>query len=269
MNLDQALRDAAEPAPARVGQPPAQALLDRIVRTSAEAVPAPAAARRAGWRTRKTVVAVLTATAAAVAAVTLPNLASGPAYASWTPQPDPLPAADLAGLGDRCVARVGDEYPEYPESDRAARVVHGEQRGDYAYVSVVTPGWSASCFRDHDGNVRNASIIVAPVGAAKLGGRGVELQAWPQLRTGEGHCRLMTGHVGAQVVGVDITVRDGSGDRSRVVSATVEDGYFLAWYPEPIDESGSNRTSLTLRLADGGTVGGLSARDLHDAPVLD
>jgi hypothetical protein len=266
MNLDQALRDAAEPVPARVGQPPAQALLDSIVNSSAQPVPAPAPTR---WRSRKAVLAVLAGTVAAVAAFTLPNLGAAPAYASWTPQPAPLPAADRAALGDRCVARVAAEYPEYPERDRAARKVHGEQRGEYAYVSVVTPGWSASCLRDHEGTVRNSSIIVEPVGAATLGGRGVELQAWPQLRTGEGHCRLLTGHVGSEVTGVDIVVRGGSGDEPRVVRATVEGGYFLAWYPEPLDEADTNTTTLTLRLADGSTVAGLSARELHDAPVLD
>ena len=105
-----------------------------------------------------------------------------------------------------------------------------------------------------------------PVKAATLGATGVEMQGWPQLRTAEGYCRLMTGHVGSQVVGVDITVRARSGDRSRTVRATVEDGYFLAWYPEQPDESSGNTTSLTLRLRDGGAVEGLSARALMGAP---
>jgi hypothetical protein len=86
------------------------------------------------------------------------------------------------------------------------------------------------------------------------------------MRTDEGHCRLMTGHVGSQVIGVDIIVRAGAGGRPTTVRATVENGYFLAWYPERLADSGSNSTSLTLRLADGGTVEGLSARDLLDAP---
>jgi hypothetical protein len=86
------------------------------------------------------------------------------------------------------------------------------------------------------------------------------------MRTAEGHCRLMAGHVGSQVVGVDITVRARSREPSRIVRATVDDGYFLAWYPEQLDESSSNTTSLTLRLADGRTVEGLSARELMEAP---
>jgi len=265
MNLDQALRDAAEPVSARVGEAPAQALLDRIVTSATHPVPAPASLGRAARRPRRAAIAVLAAAAAVVAAVTLPNLGTTAAYASWTPQPSPLAAADRDELAGRCVAQVGTEY-SYSESDPAARIVHGERRGDYMYVSVVTPGWSASCFRDRDGKLRNGSIMMEPVNAATLGATGVEMQGWPQMRTEEGYCRLMTGHVGAGVVGVDITVRARSGDRSRTVRATVEEGYFLAWYPEQLDESSSNTTSLTLRLADGGTVEGLSARDLMEAP---
>jgi hypothetical protein len=264
MNLDQALRDAAEPVPARVAGTPAQALLDRIVASPTHPAPAPANRGRIAWRPRAAV-AALAAAAAVAAALTLPDLAADPAYASWTPQPSPLAAADQEELADRCVAQVAGEY-QYREADPAARVVHGERRGDYAYLGVVTPGWSALCFRDQGGTLRNASIMVDPVTATTLGGTGVEMQGWPQMRTAEGHCRLMAGHVGPQVVGVDITVRARSGEHSRIVRATVEDGYFLAWYPEQLDESSSNTTSLTLRLADGRTVEGLSARELMEAP---
>ena len=267
MNLDEALRDAAEPVPPRVGAPPAKALLERIVASPAYPVPAAAARARAGWRPRKAVVALLAAVVAAAVAVTVPDLGSDPAYASWTPQPSPLAAADRGELADRCVTQVAAQYDD-SESDPAGRVVHGERRGDYAYVSVVTSAWSALCFRDHDGRLRNASILMEPVTTATLGGTGVELQGWPQRRTKGGHCRLMSGHVGAQVVGVDIVVRAGSGERSRTVRATVEDGYFLAWYPEQLGEANSNTTSLTLRLAGGGTVPGLSARDLFEEPRL-
>ena len=265
MNLDQALRNAAEPVAARVGQPPAQALLDRIVSLPAHPVPDPVTPGRPARRTRKAAIAALAAAAAVAAAVTLPNLGADPAYASWTPQPSPLAAADRAELTDRCVARTAGDY-RTGEPDPADRIVHGERRGDYAYVSVITPGWSASCFLDHDGELRTASIMMEPVAAATLGGTGVELQGWPQLRTAEGYCRLMTGHVGAEVTGVDITVRARSGDRSRTVRATVEGGYFLAWYPEQLDESSSNTTSLTLHLATGDTIDGLSAANLMDAP---
>lgn len=267
MNLDQALRDVAEPVPARVGEAPAQALLDRILASSTHPVTTPVALGRPWWHPRKAVIAVFAAAAAVAVALSVPNLGSDPAYASWTPQPSPLAAAERDELADRCVAQVADEYG-YREPDRATRITHGERRGDYAYVSVVTPGWSASCFRDHDGKLGNASIMMDPVDTASLGGTGVEMHGWPQMRTEEGYCRLMTGHVGSQVVGIDITVRGRSGDHPRTVRATVEDGYFLAWYPEGLEESSHNTTAMTLRLADGATVEGLSVRQLLEAPRL-
>jgi hypothetical protein len=95
------------------------------------------------------------------------------------------------------------------------------------------------------------------------------MQAWAGLRTEEGNCRLMAGHVGSDVVGVDITVRAQSTGKVRTVRATLADGYFLAWYPEKPEDSQLNGTVLTLRLADGGKVEGLNATDLHDAPVTD
>jgi hypothetical protein len=270
MNLDQALRDAAEPVPARVCEAPAQALLDRIVTSSPDPVPVRAEPARAARRPRKAVIAVLAAAVAATAALTLPNLGSDAAYASWTPQPSPLAAADRDELAERCIAQyraaAGGNAIDYNEPNPAVRIVHGERRGDYAYISIVTPDWSVACFRDHDGNLRRAGELMGPVKAAALGGTGVEMHDWSQMRTEDGYCRLMTGHVGSEVVGVDITVRARSGDRSRTLRATVEGGYFLAWYPEQLDESNTNTTSLTLRLADGGTVEGLSARDLSEAP---
>lgn len=265
MNLDRALRDAAEPVPARVGQVPAQALLDRIVDSPVTTAPAATRAARPGRRSRRTVVATLAAAVTTAAALVLPNLGPGAAYASWTPQPSPLPVADRTEIGDRCVTLVTQEYPD---TRPASRVVHGEQRGDYAYVSVITPAWSASCFRDHDGTIRKLSFMVDPVRAARLGRQGVEMQAYGQGRTEEGFCRLMTGHVGADVVGVDLSVRGADGE-SRIIQATLEGGYFLAWYPERADEANTSTTFLTLRLAGGGTVEGLSARDLHDLPILD
>jgi hypothetical protein len=261
MNLDRALRDAAEPVPARVGQAPAQALLDRIVASPGHTTPT---AVRSGWRSRKAVVATLVAAVTTAAALILPNLGSSAAYASWTPQPSPLPAADRTEISDRCVTLVRNEYPE---AQPGARVVHGEQRGDYAYVSVIQPGWTASCFRDHDGTIRKLSFMVDPAAPATLGAKGIEMQAFGQARTQEGYCRLMTGRVGPDVVGVDLTVR--GGDDSRVVHASLEGGYFLAWYPEPADQADTNRTFLTLRLADGTSVEGLSARDLYEAPIVD
>ncbi|GID32534.1 hypothetical protein [Paractinoplanes brasiliensis] len=262
MNLNEALRDAAESLPPRVAGPRAQALLDSIV-----ASPSPAPAPRAGRRPRRVAVAVLAALTATAGVFVLPSLRSEAAYASWSPQPVALTAADERALADSCVTRVRDQY-HYSEANPAARVVRGERRGDYAFLNVVTPGWAALCFRDRDGALANSSIMMDPVGGPALGRAGIELQGWPQMRTEEGFCRLLAGRVGSQVVAVGITIHNSARTDSETVRATVDDGYFLAWYPEPAADADTNSTTLTLTLTDGTTVDGLSARRLMEAPRL-
>jgi len=251
-NLDRALRRAADPVPARVSGEPAGELLEQIVRSDRRAAPAQATTRVPGRRPRLAIAGVA-GTLAAAGAVALAMVNIGPAYASWTPDPAPLPAAAAQEIAGECV----------PAPERGAvRVVIGETRGDYAYVNAMTPGWSRTCFRDHDGSVRESSILAEPLSAEQLGAAGIELYSWGQLRTEEGYVRLMAGHLGSGVTAVDIAVRHADGSPTRTVHATVRDGYFAAWYPEGIDESSSNSTTLTLRLADGGTVGDLSAGEL-------
>nr|WP_221380688.1 hypothetical protein [Actinoplanes polyasparticus] len=103
----------------------------------------------------------------------------------------------------------------------------------------------------------------------QLGAEGVELYTWSQLRTDEGYVRLMAGHLGSQVVRVDVTIRAEKDDSSRTAHAFVRDGYFAAWYPEGVDEANTNSTTLTLHLADGSTVSNISASRLHEQPKLD
>jgi hypothetical protein len=251
--LNHAIRSAAGPVPHRAGQAHAQELLERIVRTDREPDAAPRSRRRLVFAGAA---AALTAAGAVIAGL----VAGGPAYASWTPDPGPVPAAEARDIVSKCLPA--------PEAG-AARVVIGETRGDYAYLNAVSPEGSRTCFRDHNGRVSETSILTVLTGTDKLGTSGVELYAWPQLRTDEGYIRLMAGHLGSRITGVDITVRADDGSSSRTARATVENGYFAAWYPEGKDESSSNTTTLTLHLADGGTVKDLSASELYEHPKLD
>jgi hypothetical protein len=257
-DLDRALRSAAEPVPARVTRQPSRDLLEQIVSSDRQADPTPASTRIPRRRPRLAILGVAGALAAAVAALAVVN--TGPAYASWTADPGPLPPAEAQQIAEACVPA--------PERD-SARVIIGETRGDYAYVNTVTPGRSRTCFRDHDGSVRESSILSGPLSTAQLGARGIELYSWGQLRTKEGYVRLMAGGVGSQVTGVDITVRPGDGGSTRTIHATVRDSYFAAWYPEGVDESGTNRTTLSLRLSTGGTVSDVSARNLMAGAKVD
>lgn len=259
--LDRALRDAAEPVPARAARPAARALLDDILRSdpaAAPAGPAPMTTRPHPMTTRRPRLAFAAAALAlaATAVLVVGNLDADRAYASWTPDPAPLAAAEASRIAGECAPGAGD-----------ARVAIGETRGKYAYVNVRTAGDSLTCFRDSTGRVHQASILAAP--ADRLGGTGVELYGWSQLRTDEGYARLMAGRLGARVTAVEITVRPrAGGDGGRTVRATVHDGYFAAWYPETAEAASTNTTTLTLRLAGGGTIPGLSARDLMEQPKL-
>ncbi|GLY96584.1 hypothetical protein [Actinoplanes sp. NBRC 103695] len=240
-DLDQALRRAAEPVPSRVAQPRAQNLLDEVLRSG----PTPAA-RPVHRRRPRLVLAGAALAVAAVALVTVNGLGTGRAYASWTASPSPLPAAEAQEIAGKCAS--------------GSRVTIAETRGKYAYANVRTAEYSLTCFRDADGRVLESSIYAADAIAADLDAKGVELHAWSQLRTDEGYVRLMAGRVGSEVAGVDITVRPAG----RVVHASVRDGYFIAWYPEGLEESSSNTTTVTLRLVGGGSVNDLSARDLME-----
>ena len=272
-NLDRALRDAAEPVAARVTEPFAQQLLDDILRsdpgtaaqtvTQIGAVPtapgsaAPAARSRPRPRLRLAVAGTALALAAA-AVLAVNSVGVDRAYASWTPDPSPLPAAEARAVVGMCLpsaAAVG------------ARVAISEKRGRYAFVNVVTAEDTRTCFRDRSGGVHESSILLGPASGEQLGAAGIEMYAWPQVRTGEGWARLMAGRLGSQVTGVTITVRGGG--VARDVRATVRNGYFAAWYPEDFRESSTNDTTLRLQFADHSAGRNLNADELLIRPVLD
>ncbi|MEU1587031.1 hypothetical protein [Micromonospora sp. NPDC005710] len=255
--LDQAIRSAAVPVPPRVGQEPARELLERIVATDRRPHPAPA---RSPHRRPRLVIAGAAGALAAALAFTLTLVNAGPAFASWTPEPSPISDTEARDIAGRCLPA---------QEASVARVVIGEKRGEYAYVNAVSPAGSQTCFRDRNGDVRNTSILTVLTSAERLGARGIEMYSWGQLSTDEGYVRIMAGHVGSQVTSVEITLRTEDGDSSRTARATVRDGYFGAWYPEGLDESNSNTTTLTIRLADGSTVANLSASELYEQPKLD
>ncbi|KUL21430.1 hypothetical protein [Actinoplanes awajinensis] len=262
--LDQQLRAAAQPVAAgRVHHVSAQALLERIVSSPRTAEAPPASALRPALHWRRWAVAGVAAAAVSAAALIVPGVGDEAAYASWTATPAALPAGAAETLSRDCMTQKLAPDWGYTQAELdQAREVLGETRGAYQYVTVATGRWTATCFRDKAGSVHWGSSFESPVPDAQLGGKGVELQAWGQLKTSEGYARLMAGHLGADVTGVDVTRPDGT-----TVRATVRDRYFLAWYPEAAEET--RPTTITLRLKDGGTVTDLSARDLYEAPKLD
>nr|WP_308129416.1 acyltransferase family protein [Actinoplanes polyasparticus] len=111
----------------RVAQKPARELLERIVSTDRQAGREPAPSRR---RAPRLAIAGVASTVAAAGAFALALASIGPAYASWTPDPSPLPAAEVRKIVDKCL----------PAREVAtARVVIGGKRGAYAYLNAVWP----------------------------------------------------------------------------------------------------------------------------------
>ncbi|AEV87846.1 hypothetical protein ACWT_6833 [Actinoplanes sp. SE50] len=263
-DLDVRLRAAAEPVGrGRVHHPSAQDLLDRIVRSPRTGGAPVTAPRRAVRHTGRWAVAGLAAAAVSAAVLVIPGLSGDQAaYASWTGTPAALGAGDTQALSRDCMTQKLTPDWGYTQAQLDhARKVLGEARGAYRYVAIATQQWTATCFRDKAGTVYWGSSFESPVSDGQLGAKGVELQAWGQLKTDEGYARLMSGHLGTDVTGVAVTTPDG-----RKVEATVDDHYFLAWYPEKAGET--RPTTITLRLRDGSAVPNLSASDLYDAPKL-
>ncbi|MEU7906203.1 hypothetical protein [Actinoplanes sp. NPDC049118] len=268
-DLDSQLRAAARPVPrGRVHQAPAQDLLERIVNTPRAAMGATPIGVGNGRRgivrhPARWVTVGAAAIAVTIAALVVPGLGGDrEAYASWSATPAQLSADDAQTIGRECVRKLEPDFG-YTQADLSnARKVIAERRGEYGYLSIVTKRWSAACFRDKTGDVQYSSVFEGQVTDAQLGRAGIELQGWGQLRTSEGHVRIMSGHVGSDIAAVDVSLTNGT-----TVHATVDGGYFLAWYPE---EAGAGAgTTVTLHKKDGSASTGLSATELYDAPKLD
>ncbi|WP_432571099.1 YbaN family protein [Kineococcus sp. SYSU DK005] len=221
------------------------------------------------WRVRSAgrwIAVGATAVALGIAAVVLPGLpGSTPpaAFASWTAVPAALAVSDVQAAGQACrrnhFGQPAEMAPMLPSDAQIQRMdtVLAEQRGAYTYTLLAGGGWLAECLSG-DGlgggvlasagevDLRTGwSLVPAPDGVVVLTG-GTQ-------RTGGGASatyRWLSGRVGEQVSAVEVTPT-GEG----VVTATVSNGYFAAWWPAGRSES----AELTLRLADGEVVTGLPA----------
>ena len=171
LDLDNRLRAAATPVTrGRVRQASAQALLEHIVTVPRTAEGAAVPAARRSHRTRWAL-AGAAAVAVTGAALIVPGLGGGDqAYASWTATPAALASGDTRELSQECVQeKLEPQYGYTPAELAAAKMVLGERRGDYSYLSIATSRWTATCFRDKAGDVHQGSIMESPVTDAALG----------------------------------------------------------------------------------------------------
>ena len=236
----------------RARTPAAQQLLTRILDTPRTAPAQEPSAAPAHVLTahppaqRRTWVLVGAAAALAVGALAVPTLGGGPgaAFASWTPVPGTVPAAEAATKEADCLASGGD-----PSGALTAAVT--ERRGDFTFSLVATDRGFASCMvfdtapvgpngPQEQGASSWTRADSLPVPTA--GGTAV---MWGQTFTSAaGSWTSAVGRVGSDVTAVRVTPRG-----QQTLQATVGDGYFTAWWPGEYDP----HLSVTTTLADGTT----------------
>jgi hypothetical protein len=149
----------------------------------------------------------LTAAVAAATAAILLGSSAAPAFAGWTASPTaPLPG-QLAAADQGCGTSAGTPVLTDTRGPYTASI--------YAGGSTCVEGNGITISSSREGGAP-ASI---PAGTIELNGAGES--------DSEGHALTMVdGPIGAGVTGVAITRSDGSS-----VQATVQNGWYLAWWP--------------------------------------
>jgi hypothetical protein len=203
---------------------------------------------------------------AAGAAVPALLLGGGSAFASWTPQPEPLTAAAATEAATTCRAAL--EMP-----DQGERVVSAERRGEWTYVLFAGPRAEGACLMPDD-LVRHQDLadledegffgtydtdpVEVPTPARN---RIVETESmagsvrtpgrWP-FSTDERYFSWIQGYVGSDVTGVTVHTPVGPD-----VEASVAQGRFAAWWPSDRPSSENPEAmgawTYTVTLADGST----------------
>jgi hypothetical protein len=210
--------------------------------------------RRQAWRWAALVTGVAGATAVVVS---LPSAGDAPAFAGWTAVPAPIGPRALEARGQDCVdMRMSDVNaglgPEVPFDLPGARPVIAEQRGSISLTVVAGPPGVLVCTVGPQ--TRKTSELRAVGGGDTIeGGSGGSYQsvqgseAWTSEPPAAGTVGLVlwnqqyvpepwysvVGRVGAGVREVEVSRTEGPD-----VTATVANGFFVAWWPG--DAAGSS-----------------------------
>ncbi|SDS05183.1 hypothetical protein SAMN04489860_0682 [Paraoerskovia marina] len=205
---------ASDPARDVVADPdalPARALLARTV---AQPVPEPRPVPR------RRPAAVAAAGAAAVALVFVGVAVLGPsgtvAYATWEATPSAATASALATAETQCAPAAAEGGTE--------RVL--EQRGSYVLAVYADDGRIAQCLTGSDvptAGTSTTGALPAPAGPDDVEVYDAGAQAWG---AGDGEVVSVVGAVGDAVTEVSV-----ENEAGLVVEATVQDGWFTAWWP--------------------------------------
>jgi len=216
----------------------ADALLERIVATPLPTTIAPAPPL-VPTRARTPRVGVWLSVAGAAITVGFVALPAGPggsatAYASWTGTPTAVAATDQQAVTHACRTRLRD----YTHGDgridfdpATIPVVLAERRGDYVAVLFRSdsPNTSAACVaanRPDSTSVHDVNTSVgSTTGPATAAPPGRVTENSISQFGGDTPASFADGEAGAGVVGVTIHAGE------QVVTATVKDGRYAAWWP--------------------------------------
>ncbi|WP_283136185.1 hypothetical protein [Rhizohabitans arisaemae] len=261
--LDRALRDldpAVTPADLDTGtDPKALALLARVVATDPVEAPAPTTGSPR-LRTARRLTTVGGAVAAGTAAVLLlPGVfGGGPAMAAWTPTPHMVSGDRAADAQEKCLDSARDTAKHTTGRELPFRPVVTEGRGPWTLVYVNDDSSQLAeitCLL-HDGELIGSQgstpgpeaqpLPPVPAGSARAALGAV-------MSTSEESVRVVTGRVGAGVVGLELST-----EAKGTVTATVTGGYFATWWPDaPTTEERENASprggvnGVTVILQDG------------------
>lgn len=226
--------------------------------------PQDAAPERSGRSRRRRGLALVGLAGAAGAAVPALLLGGGSAFASWTPEPEPL--ADPADAAGTCRAAL--EMP-----DRGEHVAIAERRGGWTYVLLTGPEAEGAClmpdslighqdpvghkkegfFGTYDAEPAQAPTVAQDrvVETDSLQG-SVPTPGTLPFTSEDAWFSWVKGYVGSDVTGVTVHPPVGPD-----VEASVAGGRFAAWWPSAqpssrnVDVMGA--WSYTVTLADGST----------------
>lgn len=232
----------------RASSPAAQQLLTQILntpRTSSHVTSegeAPASRRRPGV-TGRTWTLAGGAAAVAFGAVAVPAFLGGSssAFASWTPTPAAVAPAEAASQQDECLAEGAD-----PGGNVDGALT--ERRGNFTFTLVATDDAIGNCM------VLDPALTKTPGHEQGLTSWGpandlpvpavdeTSVQWGATFNSAAGEFTSALGRVGTHVAAVLIT-----SESEPSIQASVDDGYFAAWWPG----NAETRLTVTTTLADG------------------
>lgn len=204
------------------------------------------------------------------AIVVAPGLLGGEtAFASWSAIPKAVPQGEATVAGEDCRKRnMDDPTDEGPGRKvvEAADIVLVEGRGAWTFVLLGgAGGYEATCLlRDNGpGEEVTGGGYVGTLDAATLASNMMVTNGTHTQSGDESSYRDITGRVGSDVAAVVLNTR-----QQGPVEATVDGGYFAAWWPGPPivgTEGPGPEPTVTLILKDGTTRADIPMAQLYPA----